>query len=140
MKTVIGMMIAAMGLCGSAANFVTYEEFGAVGDGRTDDQAAIIKAHDDYTGQHDFGYVCHMPQRIVFDGLKIDDANHPKNYDGPAVFVNFNKANTSSAYVEKHPYQITKEVVLKNVTTASGKPVRLSPNTFMFRDVKVTRD
>ncbi len=98
----------------------------------------LIGGH--YTGQHDFGYVCHMPRRIVFDGLKIDDANHPKDYDGPAIFVDFNKANTSSAYVEKYPYQITKEVVLKNVTTASGKPVRLSPNAFMFRDVKVTRD
>ena len=28
-----------------AANVVTYEEFGAVGDGKTDDQKAIVAAH-----------------------------------------------------------------------------------------------
>ena len=31
--------------CARAGDFVTYEEFGAVGDGKTDDQAAIVKAH-----------------------------------------------------------------------------------------------
>ncbi|MGN0847487.1 MAG: hypothetical protein ACI4RA_08915, partial [Kiritimatiellia bacterium] len=93
-----------------------------------------------YTGKHDFGYVCHMPRRIVFDGLRIDDSNHPRAYDGPFIFANFNKANTSADYVETYPYQLTEEVVLKNVTTASGKPLRLSPNPHMFRNVKVTRD
>lgn len=91
-------------------------------------------------GQHDFGYVCHMPRRIVFDGLRIDDANHPAAYDGPAIFGNFSPKNTSPAYVEKFPYKITEEVVLRNVTTASGKPVRLSTNPYMFRNVKVVRD
>jgi len=91
-------------------------------------------------GQHDFGYVCHMPRRIVFDGLRIDDANHPAAYDGPAIFGNFSPKNTSPAYVEKFPYKITEEVVLRNVTTASGKPVRLSSNPYMFRNVKVVRD
>ena len=93
-----------------------------------------------YSGQHDFGYVCHMPRRIVFDGLTIDDSNHPETYQGPMIFSVFNKANTSAAYVEKYPYQITEEVVLRNVKTASGKPVNLSANPHMFRNVKVTRD
>ena len=31
----------------------------------------------------------------------------------------------------------TKEVILKNVTTTSGKPLRLSDNPFMFKDVTV---
>ena len=39
--------------------------------------------------------------------------------------------------MEKHPYHVTEEVVLKNVITASGKPVNLSPNNYMFRNVKV---
>ena len=73
-------------------------------------------------GQHDFGYVCHMPKRILVDGLRIDDSNHPDKYQGPTIFAVFNKANTSPAYVEQFPYQITQEVVLKNVTTASGRP------------------
>ena len=41
--------------------------------------------------------------------------------------------------MEKYPYHVTEEVVLKNVTTASGKPVNVSPNAWMFRNVKVER-
>lgn len=93
-----------------------------------------------YSGQHDFGYTCYMPERIIIDTLHIDDSNHPSNYDGPTIFANFNPRMTDDSYVEKFPYVITKEVVLQNVTTASGKALRLSDNPFMFRDVKVTTD
>jgi len=41
--------------------------------------------------------------------------------------------------MEKFPYHVTEEIVLKNVTTASGKELVLSPNTYMFRNVKVVR-
>jgi len=92
-----------------------------------------------YTGQHDFGYTCHMPERITFDGLRIDDSNHPANYRGPAIFSDFNPAFKDASYVEKYPYVKTREVILKNVTTASGKPLRVSDNAFMFKDVKVIR-
>jgi len=44
---------------------------------------------------------------------------------------------TDDSYVEKYPYIKTKEVILRNVTTASGKPLRVSSNPFMFRDVEV---
>ncbi len=47
---------------------------------------------------------------------------------------------TDDSYVEKFPYVITKEVILKNVTTASGKELRLSDNPFMFKKVKVNTD
>lgn len=90
-----------------------------------------------YSGQHDFGYTCYMPEKITIEGLRIDDANHPENYQGPAIFANFNPEITDTSYQEKYPYVKTKEVVLRNVTTASGKAVRLSDNAFMFRDVKV---
>lgn len=90
-----------------------------------------------YSGQHDFGYTCYMPERITIEGLRIDDANHPENYQGPAIFANFNPEMTDNSYQEKYPYVKTKEVVLSNVTTVSGKAVRLSDNAFMFRDVKV---
>jgi len=92
------------------------------------------------SGQHDFGYVCYMPERITIENLKIDDTNHPENYDGPAIFGNFNSKMTDDSYVEKFPYVITKEVILRNMTTSSGKAVRLSNNPFMFKDVKVIRD
>ena len=90
-----------------------------------------------YSGQHDFGYTCYMPERITIDTLHIDDAQHPDNYTGPAIFSNFNRRFTDDSYVEKYPYIKTKEVILKNVTTASGKPLRLSDNPFMFKDVTV---
>ena len=35
----------ALALAAGAQDFVTYEEFGAVGDGKADDMAAIVAAH-----------------------------------------------------------------------------------------------
>jgi hypothetical protein len=90
-----------------------------------------------YSGQHDFGYICYMPKRIIIDTLRIDDSNHPANYQGPAILANFNPRMTDDSYVENFPYVRTKEVILRNVTTASGKTLRLSDNPFMFKDVKV---
>lgn len=90
-----------------------------------------------YSGQHDFGYTCYMPERITIENLHIDDANHPKDYQGPAIFTNFNPQMTDSSYQEKFPYIRTQEVILRNVTTASGKALRPSDNLFMFKDVKI---
>ena len=92
------------------------------------------------TDWHDFGYPCQMPRRIVFDGLKIDDSHHADKYDGPFVFGMFNAKNIGPDYVEKYPYRVTEEVVLRNVTTASGKAPVLSRNKHMFRNVKVIRE
>lgn len=44
------------------------------------------------SGQHDFGYPCSMPERITIGALRIDDSNHPENYDGPAIFADFNRS------------------------------------------------
>ena len=95
-----------------------------------------------YSGQHDFGYTCYMPERITIENLHIDDSNRPPNeeYPGPAVFADFNPKMTDDSYREKYPYVRTREVILRNVTTASGKPIRLSNNPFMFKDVKVVKD
>jgi hypothetical protein len=90
-----------------------------------------------YSGQHDFGYTCYMPERITIDSLHIDDSNHPEGYKGPTIFANFNSDFTDDSYVEKFPYVRTREVILRNVTTASGKVLRISDNPFMFKDVKV---
>jgi len=42
-----------------------------------------------------------------------------------------------ASYQEKFPYVLTKQVTLKNVTTASGKTLRVSDNLFEFKDVNV---
>ena len=88
-------------------------------------------------GDHDFGYTCYMPERISIENLKIDDSNHPENYQGPAIFSNFNPQMTDGSYQEKFPFVRTREVLLKNVTISSGKTLRISDNPFLFKDVKV---
>lgn len=87
---------------------------------------------------HNFGYICYMPERISIENLKIDDSKHPENYQGPAIFSNFNPQLTDGSYQEKFPFVRTKEVLLKNVTIASGKTLRVSDNSFIFKDVKVS--
>lgn len=89
------------------------------------------------SGKHNFGYTCTMPEKITIDGLHIDDSSHPSSYNGPAIFANFNPDMIDESYVEEFPYVINKGLLLKNVTVASGKPLRLSDNKFMFRDVKI---
>jgi hypothetical protein len=81
-----------------------------------------------------------MPEKIIIENLHIDDSNHPEDYRGPAIFANFNRNMTDDSYVEKFPYVITREVILRNVTTASGMDLRLSDNPYMFKDVKINSD
>ena len=98
--------------------------------------AALINGS--YSGLHDFGYTCYMPERIIIENLKIDDSNHPPDYQGPAIFANFNPQMNDNTYQERFPYIKTKEVILNNVITSSGKALRLSNNLFMFREVRLT--
>lgn len=97
--------------------------------------AALINGS--YSGLHDFGYTCYMPERITIENLQIDDSSHPEDYAGPAIFSNFNPKMIDDSYHEDFPYVTTREVILRNVTTTSGKVLRLSDNLFMFKDVKV---
>ena len=91
-----------------------------------------------YSGQHNFGYTCYMPRKIIIDGLVIHDNNPPEDYQGPKIFAPFNRAYTSEEYVEQYPYVITKEVEISNLTIKSGKPLIISDNPFLFRNVKIT--
>jgi hypothetical protein len=86
-------------------------------------------------GQKDHGHTCYMPERITIEKLRIEDTNPPEGYEGPVVLGNFNPGYKDASFVEKFPYIKTREVIVKDVTTASGKPLRLSDNPVMFRDV-----
>lgn len=88
-------------------------------------------------GQHDYGEPSSMPERITIDKLRIEDTSPPEAYEGPVVLGNFNPGYKDASFVEKFPYSKTREVIVKDVTTASGKPLRLSNNPVMFRDVVV---
>ena len=79
-----------------------------------------------------------MPERITIENLHINDTNHKEDYQGPAIFKDFNEEMTDDSYKEEFPYIRTNEIILKNVTTASGKDLIISNNSFMFKDVKVT--
>lgn len=92
------------------------------------------------SGQHDFGYTCYMPERITIENLRINDANHPESYQGPAIFSNVNPEMKDASYRELFPVVRPKEVILRNITTASGMKLRLSDNPIMFKDVKVVTD
>lgn len=92
------------------------------------------------SSQHDFGYTCYMPDRITIENLRINDFYHPESYQGPAIFSNFNPEMKDPSYQETFPFVRTKEVILRNVTTASGMKLRLSDNPFFFKDVKVVTD
>jgi len=104
---------------------------------RNGERADAVLFNGSYSGQHDFGYTCYMPRKITIDGLVISDVNHPNNYPGPKIFATFNSAYKNEEYIEKYPYQITKEVEIKNLTIKSGKPYIISSNPFMFRNVKI---
>jgi hypothetical protein len=88
-------------------------------------------------GQHDFGYTCYMPEKITIENLRIDDSKYSNDHKGGSVFDNFNPKMVNDSYVEKFPYVITKEVILKNVNTTSGKELKVSNNLYMFKDVKI---
>ena len=92
------------------------------------------------SSKHDFGYTCYMPERITIENLRINDANHPEPYQGPAIFANFNPELKDTSYQEIFPFVRTREVILRNVTTASGMKLRLSDNPFLFKDVKVVTE
>lgn len=109
-------------------------EYTPDGGGRSD--AVLINGSNN--GKHDFGYVCHMPEKITIDGLVINDSNPVPKYAGPKIFGVFNKDYANDDYKEEHPYVITKEVGVRNIKIKSGKPLVKSGNPFMFRNVKVT--
>ena len=92
------------------------------------------------SSQHNFGYTCYMPDRITIENLRINDSNHPEFYQGPAIFSNFNPEMKDASYQETFPFVRTKEVILRNVTTASGMKLRLSDNLFLFKNVNVVTD
>ena len=105
---------------------------------RNGKQSDAVLINGSYSGQHDFGYTCYMPRKIIIDGLVINDSNPVNGYRGPKIFADFNREHTSEAYIERYPYVITEEVIIENLTIKSGNPYLISNNPFMFRNVVIT--
>ncbi len=91
-------------------------------------------------GQHDFGYPCHLPREILIDGLDIRDSDQATHGRSPAIFANFNPKLIHEGHDTPHAPTITREVKYRGVSTASGKPLRVSENPFMFRNVRITAE
>ena len=98
-----------------------------------------------YSGKHDFGYTCYLPEKITIDGLTINDGNRKTNvsnppyaYQGIKLFADFNREFTGEGYEEKYPYIINTDIDIRNLTVRSGMPYRISSNPFMFRNVRVS--
>ncbi|MBO5217797.1 MAG: hypothetical protein J6C52_00105 [Clostridia bacterium] len=93
-----------------------------------------------FHGGHDFGYECYMPQKLVIDGLTVDDsamADDP-DYQGVYLLGNITPGNVDADFTYTYPYHITKFVEVKNFRAASGKKWHLSSNPWMYRDTVVS--
>lgn len=93
-------------------------------------------------GMHDFGYRCFMPRKVIIDGLYVDDSKHPDEYEGMYFFADplgmGNSDDRGPAMAERpFPYELCREVRVHNLTTASGKKARVSPNEELERNTIV---
>ncbi len=85
------------------------------------------------SGQHDFGYLCYLPQKVLIDGLQIKDKSSAAiTDDGPVVFASFQSLPADGTPLP-FPYVLPRKVVLRNV---SG-PLRVSSNGALFKEVRV---
>ena len=87
-------------------------------------------------GTHDYGYDCTMPRRIVIDGLEIDDSAWTGARGETCIFAPFDRKCDGDGV---RPYPVPEEVTLRNVHTASGRPLKTSRNMSMFGKVKIVQ-
>lgn len=103
----------------------------------------MINARND--GMHDFGYPCSMPREITIDGLFVDDSNHPDDYQGLYLFADPDEWQVGvevSAPAAERPFLYTwcEKVLVRGLSTASGKEPRLSPNPEMQKRTILVMD
>jgi hypothetical protein len=96
-------------------------------------------------GMHDFGYRCFMPRTVSIDGLFVDDANHPDDYEGMYFFTDPDGAQAgieSDAPTAQRPfpYERCREVRVRGLSTASGKKPRTSPNAEIQKSIVVIEE
>ena len=74
-------------------------------------------------GTHNFGYECMLPKNIRIENVFINDTNAPEDYAGTFIFNNYDAYDEEFEKGKPFPYGLPERVTLKNVRTASGKPV-----------------
>lgn len=70
---------------------------------------------------HDFGYPCKMPRVITVEDLLIDDSDCPEAEE----ICLLNNYKDDLAAPRPYPYQTPERLVVRNVRTVSGKPVKV---------------
>lgn len=83
-------------------------------------------------GEHDFGYVCHMPRTVTIEGVYADTS--AQMY----VFANLNPNCISEDYVPAYPHVVTESVTVSDFRTNGGHALQLSPNQILFRNTEFT--
>ena len=81
---------------------------------------------------HYFGYTCHLPERIVVDGIKL--ANKDYFYVLPKLAPDIDKP-TVDGQENKNPVKLPKEIIIKS--NPEGYKHFVSVNTELFKNVKV---
>ncbi|MBP3592149.1 MAG: hypothetical protein J6K14_06655 [Clostridia bacterium] len=89
-------------------------------------------------GMHDFGYPCMLPKRMHLENILIDDTDAPADYQGPYLFNSYDTYNDAFIAGKPFPYMLPESVTLKNVRTASGRPLIHFEDKRLFPGVKVT--
>ncbi len=91
-----------------------------------------------FSGRHDFGYDCYMPQHVTIEGLCVKDGEHGEGYDGIPLLGNVVPNCTSDEFVFDYPYHVTKTVEISGFRSDSGCKWKLTTNPYLFRDTVVT--
>jgi hypothetical protein len=92
----------------------------------------LIRVSND--GMHDFGYPCSMPRAVSIEGLFVNDENHPEDYSALYFFNDPDQGHDLGpealpAAERPFPYAPCQVLTVSGLRTASGKPLRVSPNT-----------
>ena len=74
-----------------------------------------------------------MPGEVTIDGLFVDDANTPEDYQGLCIFTDPDAVRDSDEAVpplaeRPCPYVPCRQVKIRRLTTASGMRPKLSPS------------
>ena len=91
-----------------------------------------------FTGKHDLGYDCYMPEDITIDGLTVKDSSHTNTSNpdyGIYLLGNIIEDYKSDNYGDfmQYKYNVTKTIYIKNYHSATNKKLALSANQYMYK-------
>lgn len=88
--------------------------------------------------QHDFGYICSMPQNITIQNLLIKDKNLDKK-SKLYLFDNFNNTIQKSGpkKEQKYPYTLPQTVITQGVKSELKRTLETSSNQYLFQELPI---